>query len=337
MKKLILLSAFLVSFVPGCSNTGDKAPETTSSNAVSTPTYDVTLNFQAKVGSADFACGTTYTGANAVGTAATDLVARDFRFYVHDVRLVKADNTEVSVSMTNDGTWQYQNVALLDFENATGGCASTTGPTTATNSQVKGTIPQSGGVAFTKIKFRLGVPLSLNHLDVNTAPAPLNVSALYWAWTSGRKFARLDFLTAGGGAYNATAFNVHLGSTGCTGTNPVSSNADCNSANRPEITLNIPVASQTDLTGIANMRIVADLKELVQDLNLTVADAGGPSGCMSGTTDPECRSVMPRFGLLYSYTGTTQATRNATNNTVYPAVSGGHATQVSAQSFFRAE
>jgi uncharacterized repeat protein (TIGR04052 family) len=191
-------------------------------------------------------------------------------------------------------------------------------------------------VAFTKIKFRLGVPQSLNHLNVNTAPAPLNVSALYWTWTSGYKFARLDFLTSGG-AYDSTAFNVHLGSTGCTGTNPASSNADCNSANRPAITLDIPVASQNDLAGIANMRIVADLKALVQDLNLTVADAGGPSGCMSGTTDPECRSVMPRFGLLYSYTGTNQPTRNAAPNTVYPAVSGGHSSQVSAQSFFRAE
>jgi uncharacterized repeat protein (TIGR04052 family) len=343
MKKLILLSAVLVAFASGCSNTDDSTPETTSSNA--TPTYDVTINFQAKVGTADFACGTTYTGANAVGTPPTGLVARDFRFYVHDVRLVKADNTEVSVSMTNDGTWQYQNVALLDFENATGGCASTTGPTTATNSQVKGTIPQSGGVAFTKIKFRLGVPQSLNHLNVNTAPAPLNFSALYWTWTTGYKFARLDFLTSGG-AYDATAFNIHLGSTGCTGTNPVSSNADCSTPNRPEITLNIPAGSQNDLAGIANMRIVADLRELVKDLNLTNGETvfpgvpnpnPHPSGCMSGPRDPECRYVMPRFGLLYSYTGLTDTNRNANQNTVYPAVSGGHSSQVSAQSFFRAE
>jgi len=339
MKTMILSTIFAAAFLLGCANTGDKAPEATSSNSVSTPTYDVTLNFQAKVGTADFACGTTYTGANSVGTANTDLVARDFRFYVHDIRLVKSDNTEVSLTLNQDGTWQYQNVALLDFENGTGGCASTTGPTTATNSQVKGTIPQSGGVAFTKIKFRLGVPLSLNHLDVNTAPAPLNVSALYWVWTSGRKFARLDFLTAGTGAYNATAFNIHLGSTSCTGTTPVSSNADCNSPNRPEITLNIPVASQTDLAGISNMRVVADVRALLQDLDLTVPDQGGPSGCMSGQTDPECRHVMTRFGLQYAYTGTTKTlgNRDATNNTVYAAQTGGDSSQDSAQSFFRAE
>lgn len=336
--KQIYFSALVAVFAAGCSNTGDKAPETTTSNSVTTPTNDITLNFQAKVGTQDFACGTTYTGAgNGVGTNNTDLVARDFRFYVHDVRLVKSNGDEVAISMTNDGTWQYQNVALLDFENGTGGCAATSGPTVATNSQVKGTIPQSAGVAFTKIKFRLGVPLSLNHLDVNTASAPLNISALYWAWTSGRKFARLDFLTAGGGAYNATAFNVHLGSTSCTGTNPVSSNSDCNSPNRAEITLNIPMASQTDLAGITAMRLVADLKTLLQDLDLNTADQGAPAGCMSGNGDPECRAVMTRFGLQFSYTGTTNATRGATNNTVYAAQTGGHATQVSAQSFFRAE
>ncbi len=336
MKKILIIAAVTLPFLPGCANTGDQAPEATSSNSVSTPTYDVTLNFQAKVGTADFACGTTYTGANSVGTANTDLVARDFRFYVHDVRLVKADNTEVTVTMNNDGTWQYQNVALLDFENGTGGCASTTGPTAATNSQVKGTIPQSGDVAFTKIKFRLGVPLSLNHLDVNTAPAPLNISALYWAWTSGHKFARLDFRTSGG-AYDSTTFNIHLGSTNCTGTTPVSANAECQTPNRADITLNIPAASQTDLTGISNMRIVADVRELLKDLDLTVADQGGTSGCMSGQTDPECRHVMTRFGLQYSYTGTTNAARGAAMNTVYAAQTGGHATQVSAQSFFRAE
>lgn len=335
--KHLYFSAAVLLFAAGCSNTGDKAPETTSSNSVSTPTNDVTLNFQAKVGTANFACGTTYSGANGVGTNSTDLVARDFRFYINDIRLVKADNSEVSISLNQDGAWQYQNVALLDFEDGTAGCAATTGPTTATNAQVKGTIPQSSGVAYTKIKFRLGIPLSLNHLDVNTASAPLNVSAMFWAWTSGRKFARLDFLTSGGGGYNASSFNVHLGSTSCTGTNPVSSNADCNSANRAEITLNIPVASQTNLAGVAAMTLVADLRELLKDIDLNTADQGVAPGCMSGNTDPECRGVMTRFGLQFSYTGTTNAGRGATGNTVYAAQTGGHASQVSAQSFFRAE
>lgn len=322
MNRIIAITTALALFA-ACANTGDK-----------TPTYDVTLNFRAKVGSADFACGTTYSSPG-VGTANTPLVARDFRFYVHDIRLVKSDNTEVALTLNQDGAWQYQNVALLDFENASGDCASTTGPTVATNSQVKGTIPQSRGVSFTKIRFRLGIPLALNHLDVSTAPAPLNISALYWAWTSGRKFARLDFRTSGG-AYDSSTFNIHLGSTNCNGTNPVSANADCATPNRPAIELNIPAAAQADLASLANnMLLVADVAELVKDLDLTVADLGGPGGCMSGQTDPECRAVLTRFGLQYNYTGTANA--RATNNTVYAAAAGGHSSQASVQSFFRAE
>ncbi|MCS6972509.1 MAG: metallo-mystery pair system four-Cys motif protein [Leptospiraceae bacterium] len=338
MKKFLVIGIMALSW--GCANTGDKAPESTGTqDNQQNPTFSVTLNFQAKVGTADFACGSNYSGANGVGTSNSTMVPRDFRFYVHDIRLVKSDNTEVALSLNQDGIWQYQNVALLDFENGTGDCANTTGPTAATNSQVKGTIPQSGGVSFAKIRFRLGVPASLNHVNVATATAPLNISALYWNWTTGYKFARLDFRTSGG-AYDSDTFNIHLGSTNCNGTNPVSANADCANGNRPAVELNIPAAAQTDLTTLANnMRIVADVRELVKDLDLAVADLGGPKGCMSGQTDPECRRVLTRFGLQYSYTGTTQTGggRDATNNTVYAAVSGGHSSQVSAQSFFRAE
>jgi len=323
MKTMILSTIFAAAFLLGCAKNDE--------NTAASTTNDVTLSFKAKVGNSDFACGSTYP--NAVGSVA--IVARDFRFYVHDIRLVKSDNTEVSLTLNQDGTWQYQNVALLDFENGTGGCADTTAPTTATNSQVKGTIPQSGGVAFTKIKFRLGVPQNLNHLDVGTASAPLNLSSLHWTWTAGYKFARLDFRTSGG-QYDTSAFNIHLGSVSCTGTAP---NITCTYPNRPEITLNIPAAYQASLSALANMQLVADVRELVQDLDLTVADQGAAAGCMSGQGDPECRHVMTRFGLEYAYTGTTATSgnRDATNGTTYSAQTGGHATQVSAQSFFRAE
>lgn len=321
--KIIITMLCGVFFAAGCIKT-----------EIDANTTDLVLNFQAKVGSADFACGTTYSG---VGTASTQLAARDFRFYVHDVKLVKSDGSEVSVSLTADNTWQYKNVALLDFENGTGGCAATTGPTSATNSQVKGTVAVTAGDKYSKIKFTLGIPSSLNHLDVSNAPAPLNVAALYWSWTSGRKAARLDFLTSGGGAYDATAFNIHIGSTSCTQTGATQDQVTCTTPNRPEVTLNIPETYQTGLSSLSSLRIMADVKELLRDLNLNTADQGAPAGCMSGTTDPECRSVMPRLGIAYTYTGTTNATRDATNGTSYGAVSGGHATQSSTQSFFRIE
>src|SRR5215831_13266336 len=45
----------------------------------------ITLNFQGMVGSDAFACGTVYNG---IGTANSQFVPADFRFYVSNVRLV---------------------------------------------------------------------------------------------------------------------------------------------------------------------------------------------------------------------------------------------------------
>ena len=54
------------------------------------------------------------------------------------VRLVKADGSEVPVTLTQDGLWQVDDVALLDFENATGACAN---GTEETRDVVEGTVP----------------------------------------------------------------------------------------------------------------------------------------------------------------------------------------------------
>jgi hypothetical protein len=52
------------------------------------------------VGSQDFACGQLYTG---VGTTATTYEPKDFRLYVHNVRLLSEEGTEVPVTLTEDG------------------------------------------------------------------------------------------------------------------------------------------------------------------------------------------------------------------------------------------
>jgi len=77
----------------------------------------VTLTFDGRVGGEPFECGGSYDG---VGSTDTTLEARDLRFYVHDVRLVRADGTEVPVSLEQDGMFQVEDVALLDFEDGSG-------------------------------------------------------------------------------------------------------------------------------------------------------------------------------------------------------------------------
>src|SRR5262249_24683963 len=158
----------------------------------------VNLQFRGMVGADAFACGNQYHG---VGTTKADFVPADFRFYVHNIRLVTAEGTEVPVQLDQDGIWQYRDVALLDFENKVPPCND---GTPQTNSVVHGTVPVG---TYTGVRFLLAVPFELDHIDEATAPAPLNLDGMFWSWQDGYKFLRID-----------TAFDnvrVHVGSMGC--------------------------------------------------------------------------------------------------------------------------
>ncbi|MDC0740021.1 MbnP family copper-binding protein [Polyangium mundeleinium] len=234
---------------------------------------DVELAFEGRVGDEVFDCGKTYTA----GSASTEVRITDFRLYVHDVRLLRKDGSEFPVELTQDGLWQHENLALLDFENKAGACAN---GTSETNTTIKGRV-QAG--SYQGITFKVGVPFELNHGDAAAAPSPLNLSALFWNWNGGYKFLRVDAApTAGGGA-----FNVHIGSTGCTEDASGAVTA-CDRSNRPEVRL-------TDFDPLAG-KFVVDYAALVAENDLS-QNAGGAPGCMAGFDDPECLAVMGRLGI----------------------------------------
>lgn len=235
----------------------------------------VTIEFRAMLGDQPFACGTAYGD---IGTAHAQFIPSDWRFYVHDVRLVTADGREVAVELEQDGLWQYQNVALLDFENGAGPCAAA--GNAATNTTVRGTVP--AGV-YTGAKFKLGLPFSLNHGDASTAPSPLNVTALFWSWQSGYKFVRVD--TAD------DKYRIHLGSTGCESPGPSRPPTSCSAPNRASVALR-GFDPDADV-------IIADLKALLQDSNVDSNQSETPPGCMSGPTDGDCAPVFAGFGLSF--------------------------------------
>lgn len=233
----------------------------------------LTLQFEARVGAQPFSCGDTYTG---LGTASTGLKLADFRFYLHDIRLHESGGGDVPVELDQDGLWQYQNLALLDFEDKTGSCSN---GTSETNKAVHVTVPAG---TYDGISFKLGVPFELNHGDAASAPSPLNLSGLFWGWNGGYKFLRIDGVPASAGG---TPFNVHLGSTGCVGGNSVTS---CSRPNVPEITL-----SGFDPT---SGKIVVDYAALVAGSDLS-KNGGGAPGCLSDKADPECAAVFERLGI----------------------------------------
>lgn len=238
----------------------------------------VSIQFKAMVGNVDLACGKSYPD---VGTTKSTITPRDFRFYVHNIRLVDHDGKETPVELKQDDKWQLDNVALLDFENATGSCAN---GTPETNASVVGSVASGH---YTGLRFTMGVPFEKNHTDLTKMPPPLNLTALAWVWNAGRKFARLDFSSTGA----PRGWAIHLGSTGCTPDDTKTTiPTKCSEPNRLEVSL-------ADFDPAKDI-VVADLAALLQDSN--VDEAGKMmSGCMSGPRTPACGPLFSNLGLPF--------------------------------------
>lgn len=234
--------------------------------------------FEGLVGSEPASCGGVYSG---VGTTATDLTLGDLRVYVHDVRAVTDDGRELPVSLEQDGVWQYEDVALLDFESAGPDCPM---GTVETNTSIRGTLAETDA-AIVGVRFRLGVPEELNHDDVTLAPAPLNLQSMFWSWNGGHKFLRIDARTTG----LPDGLFVHLGSTGCEGDDR-GNVTGCVQANRPEI----------EVTGFDPSvgSVAIDVGALLAQSDMD-SDLGGAPGCMSGFDDPDCREIFHNLGLPF--------------------------------------
>jgi uncharacterized repeat protein (TIGR04052 family) len=249
-------------------------------------TTPVTISMAAVVGSQPFSCAASYEG---IGTTASTVRMTDFRFFVSNVRLTKADGTTVPLALKQDGLWQVDDVALIDFEDATGSC---TNGTTPTRTVIEGTAPSG---TYTGVTFDLGLPFDKNHRDPAVQPSPLNLTRLFWSWNAGYKFMRLDMRTTG----MPQGWVIHLGSTGCDGATATVSPKACRQPNLATIALkNLNLA--TDV-------IELDVKTLLAGSNVDKNEAQA-LGCMSGPADPECGPLFTQLGLAFgTATPATQA------------------------------
>jgi uncharacterized repeat protein (TIGR04052 family) len=186
----------------------------------------------------------------------------------------------VAAALGAEAPWQDGAVALLDFEDATGGCEGS-GPTN-TALAVSGPAGPWAGLRFT-----VGVPFDLNHADAATAGAPLNTSAMFWSWASGYKFLKFDGSTAGmpGG------LALHLGSTGCAA-DASGAVTDCAHPNRAVIELVGPIDPETSV-------VTLDLAALLDGMDLESNTPDTAPGCMSAPNDPECAGPFAQLGLPF--------------------------------------
>jgi uncharacterized repeat protein (TIGR04052 family) len=244
-------------------------------------TQPVSISFKAVVGSEDFACGRSYPG---IGTTKSTIKPKDFRLYVHNVRLVDEKGKEVPVQLTQFGRWQLDNVALLDFESGSGGCIN---GNPDINTDIVGTVPS--GHTYHGLRFVLGVPFDKNHTDLTEMHSPLDLTALAWSWNGGRKFARIEFASTG----RPRGYVFHLGSTGCRpNSDKTSPPTACAQANRPEIAF--------DDFEPASSVVLADLAALLKDSNVDVTPEKYKSGCMSTVENPDCAPLFANIGLPFA-------------------------------------
>jgi len=122
----------------------------------------VAIRFQAMVGKEKFACGQTYTG---IGTTGSKIAPRDFRYYVHNVRLVdiKAPWFPFS-SIRANGSWTIPRCSTL--KTGTWSCVNGTRET-------KRPAPRNGSSGtYTALLFTVGVPFNKNHTELTSQPPP---------------------------------------------------------------------------------------------------------------------------------------------------------------------
>lgn len=231
----------------------------------SAPQQDVEIPFEVRFGETSLSCT---SGID--GVALTDL-----RFYVHDIRLVTADNDEHRLTLIDDPLWQNAEVALLDFESGEERC---TNGTEQTNDIIRGRAPRGD---YTGLKFDVGVPEHLNHADPLRADAPLSYSFMHWHWLTGYKFLRAGLAGENDG------FWIHLGSTRCERT--AGNATGCRSGNRPAVVLS-PYVPGKDVVEL-------DLQALVNGIDL---EDGTPSDCSSGPSERECQMPFIALGIDFS-------------------------------------
>lgn len=243
-------------------------------------TQSVTLRFKPVVGDKAFACGESYDG---VGVTRSKITPTDFRLYIHNVRLIDASGKETPIELEQDGKWQFENIALLDFENGSGPCAN---GTAETRDFIKGTAPAGN---YAGVRFTLGVPFERNHADPAKQPSPLNLTQLFWVWNSGYKFARIEMRTTG----MPQGWFLHLGSAGCTPADTTQTlPTKCAFPNRAEITL-------TDFNAQSDS-VIVDLKELLEGANVDVNQPKTARGCMSAQNDGDCAALFANLGLPFA-------------------------------------
>jgi uncharacterized repeat protein (TIGR04052 family) len=216
-----------------------------------------------------------------LGVGKTSVVPLDFRMFVHDVELVREDGAREPFLLEDDGVWQRDGLALLDFEDGTGSC-STGSPDV--NRSLRGRA--SARNDYVQVSFTVGLPESKNHLDAATAPAPLNAPGMWWSWQGGYKYMKVDVASEA----NPGGYFFHLGGTNCEGSPALG--YSCQYANLPRVEVELS----------ASGGVILNAEALYSGVDLSTQpdmQTDFIAGCMAFSGDPECPAMFAALGLSF--------------------------------------
>lgn len=241
-------------------------------------TTTLTLALAPMVHGEPFSCQESYT----LGSTGQEVSLTDFKLFLSEVTLLRSGGEEVTARILTEEPWQYEGVALLDFEDASGSCANGT-PQVRHHLRIKAPTHDD----YTGVRATIGVPFELNHEDVSALPSPLNLPSMFWSWQGGRKFFRLDGKLADG-----SGLRVHLGSTGCMG-----DQGDISLCQRPN-------RARFEVSGHdpTSHLLLLHVDELFSSLDLTPAMETPDASviCMSGPDTPPCEPIFEALGVNYA-------------------------------------
>lgn len=264
----ILLSAAL--FLTACSQSQSNDDESLILAALALSPSQTTIPFSLTNSGSEVSCGQTFTLGGDTGVQ-----IRDFRFYLSEFAWITPAG-EVEATLPDIENWQSRNVVLIDLEDGTGLCSS---GTTETNSKVVLSPPPAGA---TGLAFSVGLPEDINKLDNTSSEAPFNIPAMYWSWSNGYKFAKIELVNS-----NDHAYSYHLGSRGCSGT--------------PFTGCTMPLKGRAEInTDNPGNGLQFSLSDWFTGLTLhTAAPTGTPNQytCMGNPGDTLCQNLRNHLGL----------------------------------------
>ena len=141
---------------------------------------------------APVACGTAVTG---LGSGAVTAQIKDFRFYVSDVKLIRADGSTAALKLGANDDWNRRSAATRDADR----------PRERHRllrrrhrGHQRHAARYGAGGHLRGRGDAMGVPFALNHTDTAAAPKPLDIQAMTWSWQAGRKFAKIELTDPAG-------------------------------------------------------------------------------------------------------------------------------------------